>query len=85
MPEGILHNGSTYLKKDISRTLLRERPLGFLHDFDTSDLGICDSFYGFWELGHCWVELWTVERKIPGIIEYIYYPSMPLSRSPMIP
>jgi len=45
----------SYPKNDISRTLLRERLVRLFDDIDISGLGVCDSFHGFWELGHGWL------------------------------
>jgi len=36
--------------------LLRERLVGLFDNIDVSGLGVCDSFYGFWEPGHGCVE-----------------------------
>lgn len=43
---------STYFENYISRFLFRERLVGFFEDIDVSGLGVRDSFYGGWELGH---------------------------------
>lgn len=55
----------SYLENDVAGTLLRERLVGLFDDIDVSGLGVRDSLYGFWELGHGCVEDGdSRERKI---------------------
>lgn len=59
-----MQSGRTHLDNDVSGALLGERLVGLFDDIDISGLGVRDSFYGFWELGHGWWVVGAQEREV---------------------